>query len=427
MDKFFFLIEVLSYLFVLYLFFKKKELAIIYLPVLIFSNNIIEPVFSASLYYGSISFLILGGIFRNGGFYKNNIFAVALFFYFLLLLFRSSDLVAIRSSAFPVFWLFVSIPLIGAIYKKHSVDTIFRELTTSAALILLLFISNVLMSTINHYSPTRMYGITGGILYGNIYAAGFNILSIALFVMALKVIIDRKLAYGLLVILAYSFIMLSLRRSVMLASSLGVVVAMLTLLLKKEAKKFIVLGSLIVLSGFFIYSNTGFEKEFKERYELRQLDERALESEPRFSEYELIYKDMFVYNAYSPVIGFEMFNSSKNYGKGVFELRTLHGDLPSIAHSSGILGLVLYLLMIITVFKTTLNAASSAIDRSIIFFSAVVLLVFTITGRFTEGGSMLLIFLVLMLPLAQKDNETQNVNPTYNKQPELNNLSFHDK
>ena len=122
-----------------------------------------------------------------------------------------------------------------------------------------------------------------------------------------------------------------------------------------------------------------------------------------------------------------MFNSSKNYGKGVFELRTLHGDLPSIAHSSGILGLVLYLLMIITVFKTTLNAASSAIDRSIIFFSAVVLLVFTITGRFTEGGSMLLIFLVLMLPLAQKDNETQNVNPTYNKQPELNNLSFHDK
>src|SRR5688500_18912741 len=102
MDKFFFLIEVLSYLFAIYLFFKKKELAIIYLPVLIFANNIIEPVFSASFYYGTISFLILSGIARNGTFYKNNIYALLLFCYFLLLLTRSNDLAAIRPSVFPV-------------------------------------------------------------------------------------------------------------------------------------------------------------------------------------------------------------------------------------------------------------------------------------------------------------------------------------
>jgi hypothetical protein len=185
---------------------------------------------------------------------------------------------------------------------------------------------------------------------------------------------------------------------------------MLTLLVKKEAKKFIFLGSLIALIGFLVYSNTGFGNQFKERYELRQLNERALESEPRFAEYELIYKDMFVYNVYSPLIGFEIFNSASNYGKGVFELRTLHGDLPSIAHSSGIIGLILYFLMIITAFKSSLGAASLAIDKSIIFFSAVAFLVFAITGRFTEGGSMLLIFLLLMLPLAQKDVEAQDVN-----------------
>src|SRR5687768_7455638 len=113
MDKFFYLVEVLSYLFAMYLFFKKKELAIIYLPVLIFANNIIEPRFSASLYYGTISVLILYGIYRNGTFYKNNIYALLLFCYFLLLLTRSSDLAAIRSSAFPVFWLFISISLIA--------------------------------------------------------------------------------------------------------------------------------------------------------------------------------------------------------------------------------------------------------------------------------------------------------------------------
>jgi hypothetical protein len=185
---------------------------------------------------------------------------------------------------------------------------------------------------------------------------------------------------------------------------------MFTLLLKNEAKKFVFLGSVIVLIGLLVYSGTGFQDEFKERYELRQLNERELENEARFAEYELIYKDMFVYNSYDPLIGFEMFNSASNYGKGVFELRTLHGDLPSIAHSSGIIGIILYTLMIITVFKRSIGAASLAIDKTVIFFSALAFLVFTITGRFTECGSMLLTCLLLTLPLAKKDDETRHMN-----------------
>ena len=83
MDKFFILIEYLSYLLAVYVLFRKKELAVIYIPVLIFSNNIIVPTLSASFYYGTISVLILYSIFRNGTFFKNNIYAVLLFFYFL--------------------------------------------------------------------------------------------------------------------------------------------------------------------------------------------------------------------------------------------------------------------------------------------------------------------------------------------------------
>lgn len=410
MDKFFLLIEISSYLFTIYLFFKKKELAIIYVPVLIFAHNIIDPVFSASLFYGAVCSLIIYGISKNGGFYKNNIYALLLFLYFLLLLIRSDNLVAIRSNVFSVFWLFASIPLIAAIYKKHTADTISRELTTSALIILLIFVSNVLMSTVNHFSPTRMYGITGGILYGNIYAAGFNILAIALFIVVLKLIKTRKVMYLVLVVVAFTFILLSLRRSVMLVSSIGIIVALLTLLLKKEAKKFIFLGSLIAICGYLIYSNTGFENEFKARYELRQLNDRDLENEPRFFEYQLIYKDMFVYNAYSPLIGFKILNSAGNYGKGIFELRTLHGDLPSIAHSSGIIGLILYALMVITAFKRTLGAASLAMDKSIVFFAAAAFVVFTITGRFTESGCMVLMFLLLMLPLAKQDAEAKEMN-----------------
>ncbi|MHA4843649.1 hypothetical protein ACX0G7_05780 [Flavitalea antarctica] len=411
MDRFFLIIEVLSYLFAGYLLSKKKDLGIVYLPVLVFSNNVIEPVFSASIYYGTVSFLILYAIFRNGTFYKNNIFALVLFCYFLLLLTRVSDLVAIRPHVFSVFWLFISIPLIAAVYKKYPAHVIFTELSNSALLILLLFIANVLMSTINHYSPANMYGISRGVLYGNVYAAGFNILSVAVFIVALKLMMSRKLLYLLVVLVVYTFILLSLRRSVMMVTTIGIAVAMLTLLFKKEAKQFILIGALVAIAGILIYSNTGFKDEFKERYELRQLDDRELENEPRFAEYDLIYTDMFVYNAYSPLIGFELFNSAGNYGRGVFELRSLHGDLPSIAHSSGILGVILYCLMIITVFKMSIRSASALIDKSIIFFAAVAFLVFDITGRFTETGAMSLIFLVLMLPLARDERAGQTQVP----------------
>src|SRR5688572_11753206 len=100
MSIFFLVVELLSYAFAAFLFFKKKDLAIIYVPALFFSTNIIEPSFSAAIYYGTVSVLILSCIIRNGSFYKNNIFALLLFFYFLLLLLRSSDLALVRPLAF---------------------------------------------------------------------------------------------------------------------------------------------------------------------------------------------------------------------------------------------------------------------------------------------------------------------------------------
>jgi hypothetical protein len=406
MKTFFLLVEILSYVFALFLFIKKKELAIIYIPVLIFSNGIIDPVFSAFIYYATISLLILSCIIRNGSFFRKNIYAVLILLYFIILLPRSSDLVLIRPHVFSVLWLFASVPLVSVIYQKHTEDVIFKEITTAAFIILILFIANVLVSTIYKYSPNEMYGITKGILYGNLYGAGFNILAIAVFITVLNWI-DKKTIINLVVlIISFSFIMLSLRRSVTLISSLGVVIALLSLLTRKEAKKFIAFGSVIFLMGYMIYSSTAFKEEFNERYELRHLDDRKLEDEKRFIEYELVYKDMFVYNAYSPWFGYELLNSSGHYGKGIFEYRTLHADVPSIAHSSGILGLILYLLMVATAFQQSFRAARTNLDKLIILFCAVTFIVFTITGRFTEAGSLLLLFLVLMLPLARSEGDS---------------------
>jgi hypothetical protein len=404
MNIFFLVVELISYAFALFLFFKKKDLAIIYIPALIFSNNIIESSFSAAIYYGTVSILILSCIFRNGFFYKNNIFALLLFFYFLLLLLRASDLELIRSSVFSVLWLFLSIPLISAIYQKHSEEVIFKEITNCAVIVLLLFLINVLVCTVNNYSPQSMYGITKGVLYGNIYGAGFNILAVSIFIAVLK-LMEGKRSFFILTILIISLacIMLSLRRAVMLLSVFGVAIALISFFAQSQARKFVVFTTVLFFMGYVIYSESDFKNEFNERYELRNLQEREVSEEKRFIEYELIYKDIFVYDAYSPWIGYEPLNSAGHYGKGVFELRTLHSDLPSIIHSSGIIGLVLYLLMVITAFRQSVRAATTNLDKFIVFFCFVTFVVYSITGRFSEAASMLLIYLLLMLPLAGKE------------------------
>src|SRR6185503_2901979 len=116
-------------------------------------------------------------------------------------------------------------------------------------------------------------------------------------------------------------------------------------------------GSLVLAIGYLIYNNTDFMQEFKDRVELRKLDERELAEEKRFIEYSLLYDDMFVYHAYSPWFGYELFNSAGNYGKGVLADRSLHGDIPNLLHSSGIIGVFLYLIMTLTAFWQALRAA----------------------------------------------------------------------
>jgi len=408
MSTFFLATEISIYLFAIYLFLYKGELAIVYLPVLIFAQTLIDPVFSASIFYITVSLLLLSLVLKNGSFYKYNIYSLILLFYFIVLLPRSSDLELIRPFIFGAFWLFTFIPLAAAVYRKYERDAVFKELNISATIILTLFLVNVLFSTLKGFSPHEMYGITKGIVYGNIYAAGFNVLAIALFISTLKFIEDRRIWSFIIILISLLLIMLSLRRSVMAISLIGLTIASLTLLNKERVKTFVTVGALTIVAAFVIYSVTDFADTFKERYELRKLDERELKEEKRFIEYELIYKDMFLYKDYSPLIGYEPFNSSGNYGRGMLEERSLHGDLTNIAHSSGLIGVLLYIMTVLTAFAIALKASKTKTDKLCILFCAITFIVYTITGRYTAISAMMLFYLVLLLPVAKENTATED-------------------
>jgi hypothetical protein len=419
MNAFLSLLEVFLYGFSLYIILKKKEMAIFYLPVLFFVDTVIDnhPI-TAFAYYGVISFIIIQLISKNSSFLKNNYFALYLVVYFLLLMTRSKDLEIIRGYLFNVMWFFILLPLIPSIYKKFSREIVFRELANAAFIILAIFIANALASTYFHYNPYAMYGITSGVLFGNMYATDFNILAVAIFILLLWCLNNRNYVFLAVLVISLAFVSLSLRRSVMGISAMAAGIAAV-LYLSKNPKKILLFSIAAFAIGFVVAVKTNFIATMQERIELRNLEERNINEEARYFEYRLLYDDFFRYKRYSPLIGFDLFNSPGNYGGGKFYDRSLHGDLTSIAHSSGFIGLALYLLMIFTAFNSAWKEADSKTDKLIVAFCAFTFLTFLLTGRFTQVGFMLLVFLVAKLPIAKPKEVEEPVLLEY-EAPEIN-------
>src|SRR4051812_6306821 len=280
MDTFFLVVKVV-FIFGLaaYLLFKKSEFCVMYLPVLFFTEKIVSELSPAFLYYGIVTLFIVVQIIRNPSFIRQNIWAVLLIIYFLLLLNRSNDLVLIRPYVFSVLWFFISVPLIAALYQSHPAEEIYHELSQAALLILTLFIMNSMAATVYKFAPAEMYGIKSGILYGNLYAAAFNTLPFAIFIVLNRGINEKKVLYLGVGMVAFFVVMLSLRRTVMSLSALAILINLMTMLTRQKAKVLLLALGVLGAIGYFIYNETDFMSEFKQRVELRKLDDRGLAEE----------------------------------------------------------------------------------------------------------------------------------------------------
>ncbi len=404
MNIFFLTLELFLYGFAIYLQIYKKELGFVYLPALFFIFTIITPVLPIGVFYALTGLQVLSVFNKRSDLLSQNVWSVLLIFYFLILLTAAAAGIK-YSHVFSVLLLFISIPLINLIYKHYTYEQVFAELSRSAILVLLVFVANAVLSTVTKYNPQSMYGINSGVLYGNLGYTDFNVIGIALFVVLLSILKKNNWLILALYIVALAFVMLTLRRSAMLVSGLSVVFAFFTVMNQRNIGKVTLYMLIAALIGTVVYIKSDFSLVFKERYEMRKLDEREFEEEKRFTEYEMIYKDMFVLNKYSPWFGYGLFNSAGNYGEGKFEDRTLHADLTSIAHSSGLIGLFLYLMMMAAAFYKALGACRTRGQLLTVCFCFIVFVVYTITGRYTQTDAMLMLFLVCNLAITRQQEE----------------------
>lgn len=412
MSIFFIILEPLIYIGGIFALWYKRDLSILYLPAIIFARSVIVSTLPASVWYGFMFCYIFTLIYQNPFFYRKNIFAVALLLLHVILIPKSSDLVYIRPALFAVIWTLLLIPLAIEIVGKYNRITLFKELVNSANIILVVFLVNVLFSTIYGYSPHEMYGIKSGILYGELVDTDFNILGVIIFITLFAQTYRFNMWHLLLTLASIAAIGLSMRRSVIAACVLAILIILIILILR---------GRLQLVTSFLfgfttitiiVVSFTDFSNVFKERFEQRNLAERELAGEARFAEYAILYKDAFVHYDLNPWLGYELLNSRGKYGKGIFGNRSLHADITNIIHSVGILGLMLYLLMVCRSFIIALKNVKTLTDSLIIVFCLALFIMFTITGRYTQTHYMLSLFLLLLLPLG-------GTSPTYSKHSKI--------
>lgn len=379
---------------------RKGALSVVYFPLFFFVYSIIDSSLPTSFYQLLIICFLGYYVIYHLPFFFKNIFSIIIVLYFSLLALDVPDLVKIRSAFLEVVTLFLLIGVIPEIYKKYPRDVVFKEVSFSAILILVLFIVNALFSTLFKFNPGMMYGISGGVLFGKIIFANFNIMPLACYVVFQRAIKDKKPLYLLVFLITVFLVLLSLRRTVMLLTILGAFVSLVNLVEFKNLKKLLGLVGVISIVTLVVITSTGFLGMLKERYELRNLDDKSLEEEQRIQEIGLVYNDLFVYYDYNPWFGFRLFDAKGNYGKGVFGDRNLHTDLTVLVHSGGFFGLFLYLSMVCTVFLSVWRRTSTKFDYMQFFFILLVFSIFFVTGRFNNVQSSIMIYLILCLPFA---------------------------
>jgi hypothetical protein len=402
--------EVIYYAIFAYSSIFKKRIAILYVIPLYFIDRILyEPILPGFVRLGVIFILLIVCIKWNKKFYQNNGFALLLVFYLVLLnIFYTSDIVQAFNRTWIYYVLFISLPLIHHLFKKYKRDYLELELYKISIIVLFIYAFNVLASSLlGFYGDSPIYFIYSGVLFGNMSTTHFNVLPIALFYF---VYYSNKNKYTQLYI-PFSIIIMILtiipmRRSVIVVLIFFIISYIYILMHEVKMYKKAYYLSIIIISLFSILIFTNLGEVIIERYEQRGLQEREIVTleESRFFEYVLIYRDMFIEKKYSPIIGYELFNSSGNYGNAILGERSLHSDITSILHASGLIGLGLYLLAIFKLIITSIRNVNYRYEFIFVIFGIGALVVYTFTGRITEMSSTLFMWVIFLLPVLNKKN-----------------------
>lgn len=299
---------------------------------------------------------------------------IKIFKILFILIFYLSVLGIYSSDSEKTYWslLKFSFPLLMLPAGFYIVKTIkdFTSFNISLITTLLLFILNFVFSKIFHLG-TSVYTTGDDFLVGNIYASALYTGSILLLLFPVLNSFNnlgfyKKWLITLIMFLTLLVLLLSFRRTAVIAVAIGYTV----ILIYSKYKAKLILGIFLSIITLFL-TFPFYEEIIITRFEARKsrFQSGAIEEEARYKETGLVWNNILSFNepAYS-LFGKELFNTAGNYGY-IDKRRVLHIDYNILVNGAGLIGLILYFLIFIKTYSISNKYLIS--DRKEKFLTAI--------------------------------------------------------
>ncbi|MFT6282170.1 MAG: hypothetical protein ACJA0U_002305 [Salibacteraceae bacterium] len=271
-------------------------------------------------------------------------------FYALTISLISSDLVASFLNT-----LKIVIPLFCILIGYHFFDTKekIEPLAKSMKLVLLIVIINLIISTVFGLGSSR-YTEEGEeeTFYMGQLSDHWNMFVYAILSVPVLLHFETKKGKIYISILAFLnaiLILLSIKRIALAGLVGGGLINAFMTLKTKVILKFTVIGVLIMVLSYPIYGSM-----LNERFEARadRFEEGSMAKEGRYLETSYVWSDALSFQSLDKsLFGMEAFNSAGTYAGGIFGDRQLHVDYNNILNTIGIVGLLLYFIMFIQIWR----------------------------------------------------------------------------
>lgn len=279
-----------------------------------------------------------------------------LIFYWLALVPFSSDMVVsvnfISKAIIPFLLLLIVSNLPPSfVYFKYIFKSFSFIIIVS---IIFAFLSNVFGIGNASYAKGVEDFVRVGFGDAKLYAQAIAVVVFPFFWFSFKLTKNQKYIIIFLSIAAIIFSLISVRRTTLIILGLG---SLLFFYFSGKIYSYMKIGVAILIP--VILSLPLWLPIFEERMELRKSTfsaEYDIESEARYQEIFYVFNEGVVNtNITRFFFGEEIFNSQGKYGGGVYGDRKLHIDYINILFSSGIIGLFLYFVFYIVLYRTFIN------------------------------------------------------------------------
>ena len=281
---------------------------------------------------------------RNKRLLTINVWLILFLIYVLILIMLSSDLKTSITNYISTLISMLSFP-IGFYYIRNIKDLKILNISMITAAIFFI-VNNIicLLLGIGQDAYGGMYTI-GGFVGSRMFSASIFLILLPVILPLNKSKINKMIIA--LSILVFIFIFLSMRRT-----SVSIIVFGYILYFFYSKKKVMLITTsivflLLVVLLYPIYKNS-LVRQLQARSEI--FENPSIENEARYKETFIIIEETFS-NIKTSLIGKEAFNSAGNYNKGLWGDRPLHIDYNVILHGTGLIGLILYLLIFVDIYK----------------------------------------------------------------------------